>query len=88
MKNNLICNRLLIYSKMVAILVCAFSLFFLISGFGVEIASAAEPLRLSTTSGGDCAACHGTDSKLPTGHTDTKGIDLKPCLGCHGPDEP
>ena len=56
---------------------------------GVKDSSwAAEPERLMTVRGGDCAACHGSDDKLSEGHLDTKGMSLKQCLACHGKDDP
>ena len=66
--------------------VTVFSLAFLLCGGSP--ASAAEPQRLATAQGGDCAACHGDDAKLPDSHMDTKGMGLKQCLGCHGQDDP
>jgi len=89
MKSNLTRNSFRIYSERRAVLVCALSLLFLISGVGAGIVLAAEPQRLPTAHGGECAACHGAESQvLPEGHVDTKGMDLKLCILCHKEDDP
>ena len=33
-----------------------------------------------------CAACHGEEKSLPTGHVSTKGMALEACLKCHHKD--
>jgi len=81
MRNNWVCRG---WGREVVIL----GIMFLLHCLGAGIAPAAEPQRLVTARGGDCAACHADDAKLPASHMDTKGMDLKQCLGCHGQDDP
>lgn len=88
MKDNWMCGRWGRPSGRTVIFAGILSLIFLVCGLGVGIAPAAEPQRLSTAQGGECAACHGAESKIPTGHVDIKDMDLKQCLGCHGKDDP
>lgn len=83
MGNNLVYNGFWFYSKGGAILACALSLLFLMYGVGVGAALSAEPIRSQAAQGGDCTACHGGDGKVPEGHVNTKGMDIKQCLGCH-----
>jgi cytochrome b subunit of formate dehydrogenase len=48
---------------------------------------ASEPERLMTAQSGDCAACHGTQQMLPTGHLNTRGLTLGECRMCHQDEE-
>lgn len=35
--------------------------------------------------GGECAGCHGRETKLPQAHPDTKAMNLQACKKCHAP---
>ncbi|WP_005032898.1 cytochrome c3 family protein [Holophaga foetida] len=43
----------------------------------------AAPKRLATAKPGQCKACHSDKPVLPKDHTDTKGLSLADCQGCH-----
>lgn len=88
MNSNPIFSRWGERRKEFLIQIWTFLLIVILSGAGAEFVLAAEPERLANVRGGDCAACHKADNKLPSSHTDTKGINLKQCLGCHGQDDP
>ncbi|HEY3276594.1 MAG TPA: cytochrome c3 family protein [Syntrophorhabdaceae bacterium] len=43
----------------------------------------AVPKKLATAKPGDCAACHGSEKRLPQDHKATKGMSYQACLECH-----
>lgn len=53
-----------------------------------SIVQAAQPQNLPEAAIGDCAACHGGDIMVPSGHAATKGMKLSQCLACHKDQDP
>jgi len=48
--------------------------------------AAAPKMQQAKFKGGDCAACHGTQKKLPEKHPDTKAMTWAACKACHTKD--
>jgi hypothetical protein len=52
----------------------------------VQVLHAAPKRQQSKAKGGDCAACHRKEKKLPDEHPNTKANNLEACKECHTKD--